>query len=97
MRLSGIELERSLAKRIRELSSVVVVGTATIPFSSVDAAASELGSWYPAAWSRDHLLILICSLHSVCCSTSGPHIPIAAGLLPVRRANGQRQAIARIR
>ncbi|CAL5004767.1 unnamed protein product [Urochloa decumbens] len=46
------KLERSLAKRSRELSGAVAAGGAAIvsPSSVVGAAAaSELGSWYPAA------------------------------------------------
>ncbi|RLN05188.1 zinc finger protein 1-like [Panicum miliaceum] len=50
------KLERSLAKRSRELSGAVVAGAAAISSSSssssVGAAASELGSWYPAAHAR---------------------------------------------
>ncbi|CAL5000610.1 unnamed protein product [Urochloa decumbens] len=49
------KLERSLAKRSRELSGAVAAGGAAIvsPSSVVGAAAaSELGSWYPAAHAR---------------------------------------------
>ena len=46
------KLERSLAKRSRELSGAVAAGGAAISSSSVGAAASELGSWYPAAHVR---------------------------------------------
>jgi hypothetical protein len=47
------KLERSLAKRSRELSGAVAAGAAvSSSSSSVGAAASEIGSWYPAphAW-----------------------------------------------
>ncbi|RCV32288.1 hypothetical protein SEVIR_6G252200v4 [Setaria viridis] len=47
------KLERSLAKRSRELSGAVAAGAAISSSSSVGAAAaSELGSWYPAAHAR---------------------------------------------
>jgi hypothetical protein len=49
------KLERSLAKRSRELSGAVAAGAAAISSSSSSvaaAAASELGSWYPAAHDR---------------------------------------------
>ena len=49
------KLERSLAKRSRELSGAVAPGAAAAissSSSSVGAAASELGSWYPAAHAR---------------------------------------------
>ena len=46
------KLERSLAKRSRELSGAVAPGAAAAISSSVGAVASELGSWYPAAHAR---------------------------------------------
>ncbi|KAG2585653.1 zinc finger protein 2-like [Panicum virgatum] len=47
------KLERSLAKRSRELSGAVAPGAAAaISSSSAGAAASELGSWYPASHAR---------------------------------------------
>ncbi|PUZ52642.1 LOW QUALITY PROTEIN: hypothetical protein GQ55_6G286300 [Panicum hallii var. hallii] len=49
------KLERSLAKRSRELSGAVAAGAAvssSSSSSSVGAAASELGSWYPAPHAR---------------------------------------------